>query len=184
MAQASILWRRLDTPGHDACHLKGNDVGWTLDGTAVFLQDGVPARLAYRIDCDLKWHTRQGQVLGFLGVKSTEFSIVRTTAGAWTLNGAVVSGLEGCVDLDLGFTPATNLLPVRRLALAEGQAADAPAAWLDVFAGTVQILPQRYERRSQSTYWYEASSIHFEALLDVAPVGFIRRYPGLWEAES
>lgn len=184
MAVAAILWRRLDTPGHDACYLDRNDIGWTLDGTAVFLQDGVPAQLAYHVDCDLEWHTRQGHVHGSLGVRTVDFAVVRTTAGAWTLNGAVLPGLESCVDLDLGFTPATNLLPVRRLALAEGQAAVAPAAWLDVLDGTLQLLPQRYERRSQLTYWYEASSIPFEALLDVAPIGFIRRYPGLWEAES
>jgi uncharacterized protein len=184
MAVTSILWRRLDTPGHDACNLDGNEVGWTLDGMAVFVQDRVPAQLAYHVECDLKWRTRQGWVRGFVGVKAANFTVVRTTAGTWTLNGAFVPGLDDCVDLDLGFTPATNLLAVRRLDLAEGQAAATPGAWLDVFAGTLQILPQLYERRSQSTYWYEASSVPFEALLDVTPIGFIRRYPGLWEAES
>jgi hypothetical protein len=67
--------------------------------------------------------------------------------------------------------------------LAEGQAADAPAAWLDVPAGTLQILPQRYERRAKATYWYEAPSVNYAALLEVTPTGFIRRYPGLWEIE-
>lgn len=184
MTSESILWRRLDRPGHDACHLDRSDVGWTLDGTAVFLENKVPVQLAYHVDCDLEWHTRQGEVRGFIGVKPAELRIVRTTAGAWTLNGAVVPSLEGCVDLDLGFTPATNLLPLRRLDLAQGQGAAAPAAWLDVFTRTLQVLPQRYERRSRSTYWYEAPSLPFEALLEVAPVGFIHRYPGLWEAES
>ena len=76
----SILWWKLDTPGHDACHLKRNEVGWTLDGVAGFLKDGVPTRLAYHVDCDLAWHTTRGEVRGFLGVKSAEFNIVRRLA--------------------------------------------------------------------------------------------------------
>lgn len=184
MAVATVLWRRLDTPGHDACRLEGGDAGWALDGTAVFRQDGLPARLSYRLECDLRWHTQQGQVRGWLGAQSIELSITRSTGGVWTLNGVVVSNLESCVDLDLGFTPATNLLQLRRLALAEGQAADAPAAWLNESAGSLEVLPQRYERLTETMYWYEAPSVDYAALLDVAPTGFIHRYPGLWEAED
>jgi hypothetical protein len=123
------------------------------------------------------------QLRQWLGADAVEFRIVRTSAGAWTLNGAVVADLEDCLDLDFGFTPATNLPQLRRLALEVGQAADAPAAWLDVSAGTLALLPQRYERRAEATYWYEAPSVEYAALLEVAPTGFIRRYPGLWEAE-
>jgi hypothetical protein len=183
VAAAFILWRRLDTPGHDACRLVGRNAGWQLDGTAVFLHGGVPARLAYHVACDVAWYTQQGQVRGWLGSQSIEFSIARTPGGVWTLNGAVVPGLESCVDLDLAFTPATNLLQLRRLALVEGQAADAPAAWLDVSVGSLEVVPQRYERRAEATYWYEAPSVGYTALLEVTPTGFIRRYPGLWETE-
>jgi hypothetical protein len=70
------------------------------------------------------------------------------------------------------------------LALAEGQAAEAPAAWLDVSAGTLQVLPQRYERRTAATYWYEAPTVGYAGMLEVTPIGFTRRYPGLWEMEA
>ena len=183
MVEGSILWRRLDIPGHDACRLEETEAGWQLDGAAVFGHDGVPARLNYHVACDLTWRTQRGQVRGWLGAESVEFSIERTAAGVWTLNGAVVSGLGSCVDLDFGFTPATNLPQLRRLALAEGRAAEAPVAWLDVSAGTLEALPQRYERRTEGTYWYEAPRFEYAALLEVTSIGFIRRYPGLWEAE-
>lgn len=101
----------------------------------------------------------------------------------WTLNGAIVFNLENCIDLDLGFTPATNLVPLRRLALRDGQAADVPAAWLDVSAGTLEVPPQHYERRVETKYWYEAQSLEYVAMLEVNQIGFIRRCPGLWEAE-
>src|SRR5262245_33305505 len=132
MSVEVMLWRRLDTPGHEACRLEGSDAGWTLQGTAVFSQDGIPAQLSYQVVCDRAWRTQQGQVNGWLGAQAVELMVVRTVEGVWTLNGAVVPGLEAYVDLDLGFSPATNLTQIRRLALAVGQAVDVPVAWLDV----------------------------------------------------
>jgi hypothetical protein len=183
VAVTAVLWRRLDTPGHDACRLERSDVGWQLDGTAVFREGGAPARLAYHIRCDLEWRTLRGSVHGWLGEQPVDFTIARNAQAVWTLGGAIVPGLERYVDLDLGFTPATNLPQLRRVALAEGEAADVPVAWLDVTAGTLQALPQRYERRSEASYWYEAPSVGYSGLLEVTPIGFIRRYPELWEME-
>jgi hypothetical protein len=180
----SILWRRLDTPGHDACRLDRSATGWQLEGTAVFLHQGNPARLDYRLVCDTAWRTQQGHVQGWIGSDPLELRIARTNAGVWTLNGATVPNLEDCVDLDFGFTPATNLSQLRRLALEVGQAADVPVAWLDLSPGSLGRLPQRYERRADETYWYEAASFGYAALLEVTPEGFVRRYPGLWEAEA
>ena len=183
MAAVSVLWRRLDAPGHDACRLDPSEAGWRLRGTAVFRHVGAPARLDYRVTCDCAWRTLGGEVAGWLGARRVALTIERSPAGVWTLDGAVVPGLERCVDLDLGFTPATNLLPLRRLALAEGEAAEAPAAWLDVAGGTLAELPQRYERRGAATYWYEAPTVGYAGLLEVTADGFVRRYPGLWEME-
>jgi hypothetical protein len=133
--------------------------------------------------CDRDWRTRHGLVEGWLGTESVAFNTRRTTEGLWTLNDAVVPGLRECVDVDFGFTPATNLLQIRRIALAVGRSADVPVAWLDVPAGTLDLLRQRYERRTDGTYAYHAPRFDFATLLDVRASGFIERYPPLWEAE-
>jgi hypothetical protein len=179
----AVLWRRLDAPGHDACRVEPAGDGWRLDGAAVFRHDGSAARLAYRVACDASWRTHEGSVHGWVGARAIDVAVRRTTGGAWTLNGVPVPGLAGCVDLDLGFTPATNLFQLRRIALGVGGDADVPVAWLDVPAGTLSVLPQRYERRDEGRYWYEAPRFGYTALLEVDPAGFVRRYPGLWEAE-
>lgn len=179
-----MLWRRLDSPGHDACRLEKAATGWQLDGTAVFHHDDGPAQLVYRVACNLAWHTRYGEVHGWLGSRVVGFKTTRTMAGVWTLNGSVISDLANCVDLDLGFTPATNLLQLRRLELAIGRQADVPVAWLDPSAGTLEVLHQSYERRSETTYWYQAPRFEYAALLEVTPTGFVRSYPGLWESEA
>jgi hypothetical protein len=186
MTEAFILWRRLDAPGHDACRLDEGDDGWTLRGTAVYRHDGVSACLDYGLVCDGAWHSRQGRVRGWIGDRLLDITVKRTASGLWTLDGAAVTtpDLEACVDLDLGFTPATNTAQLRRLALGEGQGADAPVAWLDVTTHQLQLLQQRYERRPGGRYWYEAPAFGYADMLEVdAATGFVRRYPGLWEAE-
>jgi uncharacterized protein len=183
-ATDAILWRRLDADGHDACRLVQYHDGWRLDGAAVFQHDGMPACLAYQVDCDAGWRTRQGAVRGWLGTRPVDLVVVRTPAGAWTLAGQVVPGLDGCVDLDLGFTPATNLFQLRRVALQVGQAANVPVAWLDVTAGSLDMLEQRYERRTAGEYWYEAPRFDYAAFLEVSAAGFVTKYPALWEAVS
>jgi hypothetical protein len=85
------------------------------------------------------------------------FVVEHAEAGRWLFNGDVVPNLDGCVDLDFGFTPATNLLQLRRIALAVGEAANVPVAWLDVTVPTLSRLDQRYHRQSQTAYEYEAA---------------------------
>jgi hypothetical protein len=178
-----VLWRRLDVPGHDACRLAARDDGWDLAGTAVFLHGGVPALLAYSLRCDRRWFTTGGRVQGFVGASTVDITIERRSGGTWLVNGAPVPGLDACAHLDFGFTPATNLPQLQQLALAEGQGAELLVAWLDVPPAPLVRLPQRYERRSASSYWYESPDHGYAALLELAADGFVRRYPGLWEME-
>ncbi len=175
----TILWRRLDEPGHDACRLDDRSV----EGTAVFRHEGTPARLDYRATCDPAWRTRTGTVHGWIGSQPVALEVERTEDGRWLLNGSPVPGLDGCVDVDFGFTPATNLLQLHRVALAIGEAAEVPVAWLDVPTGTLTRLGQRYERLTDRTYGYEAPRFDYRTVLEVDEAGFIRRYPPLWEAE-
>lgn len=179
----TILWRRLDTGGHDACRLVQSKDGWRLEGAAAFRHDGVPACLAYKVDCDDAWRTQSGLVQGWIGAHALDFRIARMSDGVWSLNSQVMSGLDGCVDLDLGFTPATNLFQLRRMALEIGQTADVSVAWLDESSGTLDTLHQRYERRTAHEYWYEAPRFNYFALLQVNRTGFVEKYPDLWQAE-
>ncbi len=191
----TMLWRRLDAPGHDACRLAQRPDGWQLDGVAVFQHEGSPATLAYQVRCDGEWRTRSGFVRGWIGLRAIDVQFEREHLGAWRLNGDVIQDrerepgltravpLSSCVDLDFGFTPATNLTQLRRVALDVGQAADVPVAWFDVTEGTLSVLLQRYERRGDDTYWYEAPRFEYSALLRVNAAGFVEKYPNLWKGE-
>jgi len=183
MTSIVALWRRLDAPGHDACRLDEEADGCRLRGTAVLRLDGSPARLDYRVDCDRSWRSRSASVRGWVGAQLVDIAIVRRGSD-WLLNDAPVPALDDCVDVDFGFTPATNVLQLRRIALAIGEAADVPVAWLDVPAGTLLRLEQRYHRLAADRYVYAAPRFGYHAELLVGPEGFARHYPGLWKLED
>jgi hypothetical protein len=181
----TALWRRLDVSGHDACRLTQVRAGWKLAGTAVYRhENGEPARIDYLVVCDEAWRSRLGRVRGFVGARSVDLRIRRSDHGWWTLNGRLIRGLEGCLDLDFGFTPATNLLQLERVKLEIGSRIDFPVAWIDVHENALHVLPQRYERRSASTYWYESPTAGYSALLELSDSGFVRHYPELWRMED
>jgi uncharacterized protein len=172
-------WRRLDRPGRDAALLRLYAGGWLLQGAAAFDHDRGPATVAYQVEVDARWQARRGTVSGFVGDRTVQHEILRDDLG-WRLDGVRVENLKHLVDLDYGFTPATNALQLKRIRLSSGQKADVPAAWFDLDSASLIELPQTYERRGDASYWYEAPTVPYEALLEIAPNGFVQSYPGLW----
>jgi hypothetical protein len=102
----------------------------------------------------------------------------------WELNGTNQPEAAGCIDVDLNFTPATNLIAIRRLALGVGHESDAPAAWLRFPECTLERLEQRYHRVTLDTYDYRAPRVGYAAPLQVSDIGFVTQFPGLWELEA
>lgn len=162
--------------------LRGDD-GWTLAGVAVGGEHGAAYRLDYVVSTDTSWRTRACVVHGAVGARPVAISIERDDSGRWTLDGAAVTVVAGCADVDLSFTPATNLLPIRRLALAVGAGAKVRAAWLRVPALDLQPLEQQYTRTATATYDYESGGT-FQRMLTVDSNGIVCDYPTLWVAES
>jgi uncharacterized protein len=177
----TAFWRRLDRIGSDAAVASRTGEGYALLGQAVFLDDRGPAALRYQLDLAPNWSTRSGQVKGFIGKQTIATRVQRTAAG-WML-GDKDFGMADVLDLDLGFTPATNMVQLKRAALAVGDSTEFGVAWLDAGSDTLQFLPQRYQRLSQFDYVYHAPTFGYQATITLAPEGFAAVYPGLWEQE-
>jgi uncharacterized protein len=181
-APRSILWRRLDQPGHEAAFLARQQDGWELAGSSVFAHAGAPVRLDYLIVCDSRWQTCSVRIRGWVGVTPIALDLAVDEARHWQQDAVECPAVAGCIDVDLGFSPATNLLPIRRFELAVGTAADVRAAWLGFPNLTLEPLDQRYERTGLTTYHYESAGGQFRTELEVNAAGFVTRYPGLWRA--
>lgn len=184
MNDVSILWRRVDKPGHESARLVPRAPGWHLVGTAVFAHEGRPCRLDYRVVCDARWQTVSTVVAGWVGSDAVEIELSVDAARRWCVNGAEHPAVAGCVDVDLGFSPSTNLLPIRRLDLAVGAAAEVRAAWLGFPSLALEPLPQVYHRRAAQAYRYESAGGRFVRDIEVNAAGFVTSYPDLWEIEA
>jgi len=183
-AVRSILWRRLDRPGHEAARVSRAGAGWRLDGAAVFAHEGAACSLAYDIACDEAWRTVSCRVTGFLGAARVDVDVRVDGAGRWRVNGVECAAVAGAVDIDLNWSPSTNLLPIRRLGLAVGAAATVTAAWLRFPSFALEPLAQSYRRLAPGAYRYESGGGRFTADLEVDAAGLVTRYPGFCEAEG
>lgn len=146
MTNASILWRRLDLSGHESARIFFDQSHWNLEGTAVFAYNKQPCRLSYQILCDADWQTLSTKVTGWIANQSIEIEISVDDERCWWINSKEQKEVSNCLDIDLNFSPSTNLLPIRRLGLEIGQEAIVSAAWLRFPSFKLEALEQKYRR--------------------------------------
>ena len=175
---ATAHWRRLDHEGTDRCTLARVAQGWILSGQAVWVEEGAESALSYVVRCDEGWRTLSADVAGRMAGGEVTLRIQRD-GDLWRMNDVPQVGCEGCEDIDLSFTPATNLMPLRRL---EDGATEVTAAWLVPDLSRLSPLRQTYTpdpKAEAGTVLYRSPG--FEARLSVHDSGFVTAYPALWE---
>lgn len=178
----AIVWQRIDKEGMDACVIDPSDHGYEIAGTAIYLDENGPANLAYYVACDAEWRSQSARIEGRIGVKWLSFEPFRSSDGLWTVGGEPIAASGDLLDIDLGFTPATNTNAINRLNLDVGESVETAALWLDVDDWTFKPLKQVYERRSETVYFYSSPLHNYEAELAIDHFGFVLDYPQLWRA--
>jgi len=181
MTGRSVLWRHLDRPGHDSARLSAEGDGWRLEGSSVFADKAGPCRLDYVVLCDARWHTTGATVDGWIGARAVHVAVAVLPHGRWQSNRVEAPSVAGCLDIDLEWSPVTNLLPVRRLRLGVGQESAVNAAWLRFPSLALEPLDQLYRRVADRAYHYESGGGSFTAELELDDTGFVALYPGLFE---
>ena len=177
----TAFWRCLYTPGHDAARVVPLADGWLLTGKAVFQVPEGTTGVDYQVEADANWVARRGAISGFRGVTQFEHKIERTSEG-WLLDGRP-NGLADLLDLDFGFTPATNFQQLSRAGLKVGEKAAFSVVWFDIGKTELVALPQVYVRLDERRYGYSSPQGGYEAILEMADSGFVRVYPDLWQME-
>lgn len=172
----AVLWLRLDRPGNDACRFAAAEGGFLIDGSAT---DEGWNSLRYRVRAAADGTTRRARI----GEGSRIF-IARAADGGWTMNGRPVPEVAGAEDIDLGFTPATNTLPIRRLGLAVGAEVELLAAWFDPADGRLKPMRQTYRRTGPTSWLYRSPDSGFSARIEADRHGIVRHYEGLWRAQG
>jgi hypothetical protein len=148
-------------------------------GHVVAAQDGAPLIVEYDIGCDRYWSARSVTVEQRLGDAQRRLKLERDGNG-WLIDGVRDAQLDGCAEPDLGLTPSTNALAIRRLALAIGQAAEIQCAWVKFPALSVEPSRQRYGRLGERDYRYTNVASGFTALVAVDELALPVTYESIW----
>jgi hypothetical protein len=175
MTTKRVSWRRSDEVQTDEhCTLSVRDGGLSLVGTLLGADGGLPVRIEYRVLADGAGLTTAAHVRDLRGFETRTLALVRNPKGSWTLDGRPAPALRGCTDVDLGCSPSTNTLPIRRLRLAVGASRTIQAAWVVFPELSVARTAQTYTRLDEFTYRYASGT--FEAELTVDDDGLVAAY--------
>lgn len=199
----ALLWRRIDTTGTDLAFVDDRR-GFVARGV-VTAGDPLPHACRYELSTDERWASVRLEVTaegaGWLRTARLERAAGRwrvTTAeqgdldAALRASGRAPAGLPGteeperlteALDVDLGGSPLTNTLPIRRLGLLSappGTTHTIVAAW--VLVPSLRVLPAQQTYTVLEGGRIRYSSASFTAALSVDANGYVTAYPGLAEA--
>lgn len=177
---AVVLWRAADGSGLERAVLSRGPDGFALDGTALLALRGTAFEVRYRVTADGAWRTRAVEVRVSGPEREDRIALVADGEGGWTMGARPLADVAGCLDVDLGFTPATNTLPVRRLDLPVGGHAAVDVAWVAFPSLRVGRSAQSYERVDPRRWRYRSGDFTADLLVD--DDGLVREYEGLWSA--
>jgi uncharacterized protein len=189
----TVLWQRIDSPGSEWCALEREPEGWRVRGIVLAAVDTVPVLVQYAVVLASDWSTRAVEIVMRSGDASQprelrltvdpeqRWQIEREPAPDTSMPQDDLMALHGLTDVDLGITPATNTLPIRRLDPAIGEAVAVTAAWVRFPELTIEPLPQRYIRLADRRYRYESAGGAFVAEIEVDDLGLVTRYEGGWQ---
>ncbi|WP_419689778.1 putative glycolipid-binding domain-containing protein [Burkholderia theae] len=164
-----VAWQVVQTwQSAEWCRLVESRTGIDLSGSVSGAIDGTPFRIDYAIACGTDWLTRSARVIRWVGTLPPQQLDIACEGGRWTIDGVDTPALAGATDIDLGFSPSTNTLPIRRLALAVGDSAAIRTAWLRFPDFDLVRGEQRYTRTAPHVYRYESGTYAADIAIDDA----------------
>lgn len=196
----SLFWSRVDVPGAE--YAGYDDRRGLYARGATLAVDPVPYTCRYELTTDDRWVTARLEVsaegAGWLRTLRLELAAGRwraTTGEQGDLDAALraagkplaglpgteePSRLEGALDVDLGGSPLTNTLPVRRLGLLDappGTERTVKVAW--VLPPGLVVIPSEQVYTALGNRRVTYASGTFSADLELDADGFVTHYPGL-----
>jgi hypothetical protein len=174
-----ILWQGLIAPSMERFIAARTHGGCELSGLILQADEEAPYLVRYTIQVDERWRTRNVEIEIEDGGRRAA-SLTADGEGRWSRDGRSLGDIDNCLDVDLEWSPSTNTLPIRRLALAIGESKKVSAAWVQFPSLDVERLDQSYERLEDRRYRYRSG--RFTADLAVDHDGLVLQYGVNWKA--
>jgi hypothetical protein len=181
---AVAAWQHREArAGFETVFIEDTGAKVQVAGYVTAVEDHEAWAVEYLITADEGWKASNARVRGRSAAGGRELALESDGAGSWTVDGAPVPELDGCLDVDLEASAFTNAFPVRRLGLAVGEEAAAPAVYVRALDLTVGRLEQRYIRLPddgpRKRFQYTSPGFDFEAELLYDEAGLVIDYPGI-----
>jgi uncharacterized protein len=144
--------------------------------------DPAPYRLDYELEVGSGWITNRLSVQVTSGAAERGLVLEHDARGSWRRDGEPAPALAGALDGDLGLSPLTNLMPVRRHALHEREGmTEILVAWVSVPDLSLHASRQRYEHVRPGVVRFTDLGLHegFTAELELDADGLVLVYPQL-----
>lgn len=186
-----VRWASWDGTGLEHCTVHRSSDHVLIESSIVGDRGGTPYGAYYRVRCDGDWRTREVRLVYVGGF---DMHVASDGEGRWTdqANGNTpLPDLNGCLDVDIGVTPFTNTLPIKRLALAERETRVIQTAYVPLPSGIEgeRLLPRPVDQRYtcialDRRYRYEGLFRNFTADLAIDERGFVIDYPDTFRRAS
>jgi uncharacterized protein len=179
-----ILWHCSLLSSSEHGVLVESEDGYRLHGVAALPLGELPCHIDYTLTVDRQWHPSlaRATITTPDGVREI---VLRSHHGAgWEVDGELVSQLDACLDVDFGWTPATNTVPIRRLGLEVGEKASITAAWIRFPELDVVASKQGYRRLAIDRWQYTSGEYDYQLVID-PDTGLVLSYgDDLWQATA
>ena len=178
--RVDVLWHCAALHSAEHAVVERSASGWRLSGSAALPVAGLPGHIDYALATNALWSVESADVT--IWARATRIAHhFEHDDGTWHIDGRHRADLDGCRDLDLGWTPLTNTIPIRRLDLDVGASVEILAAWLRFPELDVVPNPQRYARTAVDRWRYHSGPFDFELAVDSN--GIVVQYgDDLWQA--
>lgn len=173
-------WRSADGGGLEHLVIEETSTGYKAEAVVAGDAEGGPFAAHWRLSVDAAWRARRldVEVVGL----DRRLALRADGDGRWTnADGVPLPDLAGAIDLDLSASPFTNTLPIRRLGLPVGGAAEIVVAYVSFPDLALFPHPQRYTRLADRRWLFESLDADFKREITVDEDGLVVSYPGLFE---
>lgn len=165
-----VRWVSPDGDHRDTTTVRWENEGFTITGVLT------RERVEYVLRLSPAWQVRQ--FILFRDLDEPDLWLATDGSGRWgEMNGAHLPELDGCYDLHLACAAFTAALPVHRLPLHEGHAAEVPVVTVDTDTLEVRAVTHRYTRLASHRWRIETEDSIDSVEFDVDEHGVPIDYP-------
>lgn len=178
----TILWLSQHAPGAEYVEIRQCPWGYRVTSRMAGSEEGLPVSAGYRLDIDAGWRILGVAAVWSMAGVNRRLRLRRSASGAWSDARGARPDLDGCIDIDIAWTPLTNSLPIRRLGLGIGEQRAISVAYISPPDLTVEAVQQQYTRLATDRWRYAGYPPGFVADITVDEDGLVVNYPDLFQA--